>query len=123
MPSNFGGVPFPPYDSSKPTPEEHKSLLSDTDVEDRDHEALPRYKDEEYPGPRERAPSQESLLVHIARNFIFLIIGATFLVPMLRSWYGRMRVANRLVDPSRLLSNGTHEFKRTVLIVSIDGLR
>ena len=48
-----------------------------------------------------------------------------FLVPRptLEDLGAGMSAASRLMDPSKMLSNGTHEFKRTVLIVSIDGLR
>ena len=106
---------------SKPTPEERKGLLSNFDVDDRDNGEPPRYEDEEYAEPRERAPLQKRRILWIAGGLIALILGASFLAPLSRMC--GMGATNRLTDPSRLLSNGTHEFKRTVLIVSIDGLR
>jgi hypothetical protein len=108
---------------SKPTPEERKGLLSHFDVDDRDNGELPHYEDEEYAEPRERTPLQKRRIAWIAGGFIALILGASFLVPTLRMWCSGMGDASRPTDPSKLLSNGTHEFKRTVLIVSIDGLR
>lgn len=108
-------------DSSETIPEERKGLFSNFDSGDCDNGELPHYGDGEY--PRKRNPLHMNMFVEIARDFIFLILGAVFLVPMWRSWCARMGTANHLTDPSRLLSNGTHEFKRTVLIVSIDGLR
>ena len=109
--------------SSKPTPEERKGLLSNFDVEDRDNGEPPRYEDEEYPEPRKHAPLRKKRIACIAGGFITLILGASFLVPLSRAWCCGMGAASRPTDPSKLLSNGTHEFKRTVLIVSIDGLR
>lgn len=109
-------------DSLKTMYEEQKSLLSNFDVKGYDSNEPPDYGDEERPGPREHK-LRRSMVVGIARGFIALVLGTVFLVSMTRSWCGRMGAANRLTDPSRLLSNGTHEFKRTVLIVSIDGLR
>ncbi|KAF9644291.1 Phosphodiest-domain-containing protein [Thelephora ganbajun] len=108
---------------SKPTPEERKGLLSNFEVEDRDNGGPPRYEDEEYVTPRERTPLRKRRVAWIAGGFITLILGASFLVPMSRVWCGGMGAAGGPMDPSKLLSNGTHEFKRTVLIVSIDGLR
>lgn len=104
---------------SGPTPEERKGLLSNFDVEDRDNGEPPRYEDEEYAEPRERTPLRKRRIAWIAGGLITLILGASFLRP-LWSWCG---MGSRPTDPSKLLSNGTHEFKRTILIVSIDGLR
>ena len=115
MSYNPNGTPAP---SSKPTSEERKGLLSNFDVED--DGGPPRYGDEEYLGPRERSPLRKSTVPRIVSGFVALIIGIAFFLPM-SSWCGKM--ASRLMDPSRLLSNGTHDFKHTVLIVSIDGLR
>lgn len=109
--------------SSKHTPEERKGLLSNFDVEDRDSGELPHYEDEEYVSPRRYTPLQKGRIAWIAGGFIALILGATFLVPVSKSWCGGMGATNGMKDPSRLLNNGTHDFKRTVLIVSIDGLR
>lgn len=105
----------------KPTPEERKGLLSNFDVDDRDNGEPPHYEDEEYAEPRERAPLRKRRILGIAGGLIALILGASFLAPLSRMC--GIGAANRLLDPSKLLSNGTHEFKRTVLMVSIDGLR
>ena len=106
------------------TPEEHEGLLSEFDAEDCDNGKQLRYADEECPGFQEHNPSRlKSTIVGIVRNFVILILGTAFLVPVARWWWGGMGDASQWTYPSRLLSNGTHEFKRTVLIVSIDGLR
>lgn len=126
MSYNLDGIPVPPYSQdgpSKSTPEERKGLLSHFDVDDRDNGEPPRYEDEEYAEPRERTPLRKKRVAWIAGSFIALILGGSFLVPVSRAWCGGMGAASRPTDPSKLLSNGTHEFKRTVLIVSIDGLR
>jgi hypothetical protein len=107
----------------KPTSEERKGLLSNFDAEEHDNGEPPRYEDEEYAEPRGRTPLRKRSVAWIAGSFIALILGASFLVPVSRGWCSGMGSASRVTDPSRLLSNGTHDFKRTVLIVSIDGLR
>ena len=109
--------------SLTPTPEEQKGLLSNFDVEDRDNGEPPRYEDEEYAEPRERALLERRRIVRIAGGFVALVLGALFFAPTSGSWCSGMGGARRPTDPSGLLSNGTHEFKRTVLIVSFDGLR
>ena len=109
--------------SSELTSEERRGLLSNLDIEDYDKGELPRYQDEEYVGPRGHAPLRKGRVAWIAGSFIALMLGASFLVPLSRGWDGGMGVTSQLGDPSRLLNNGTHDFKRTVLIVSIDGLR
>ena len=108
---------------SKSIPEERKGLLSNFDIDDGDNGQPPRYEDEEYTEPRGRTPLRKKRIAGIAAGFITLIVGASFLVPLSRTWCGGICAASRPTDPSELLSNGTHEFKRTVLIVSIDGLR
>ena len=126
MSYNLKEIPAPRYSQdgpSKSTPEERKSLLSNFDVEDHGNGEPPRYEDEEYVEPRGRTPLRKRNIAWIAGGFIALILGASFIVPVSRGWCPRMGGAVQLSDPSRLLSNGTHDFKRTVLIVSIDGLR
>ena len=126
MSYDLNGASVPPYarvGPSKPTPEERKGLLSNFDVDDGDNEAPPRYEDEEYAEPRERTPLRKRKIACIAGGFIALILGASFLAPISRTLCRGMGATSRPTDPSKLLSNGTHEFKRTVLIVSIDGLR
>jgi len=109
--------------SLKPTLEERKGLLSNFDAEDRHSDEPPLYEDEEYAKPRERVPLQKRRIARIAGGFISLILGITFLAPMSTMWCGGMGTASRPTDPSKLLSNGTHAFKKTVLIASFDGLR
>jgi len=126
MSYDLNGTTIPPYTKdgpSKPIPEERKGLLSNFEVDDGDNGGPPRYEDEEYAEPRERTPLRKRRIAWIAGGFIALILGASFLVPVSRAWCGGMGATSRPTDPSRLLSNGTHDFKRTVLIVSIDGLR
>ena len=125
MSYNLNGTPVPPYPQSSPSasmPEERKGLLSDFDINLDDCEP-PRYKDGEYAEPRERTPSQKGRIVWTAAGLVALILGVPLLAPTSRTWCGRMGAGSRPTDPSKLLSNGTHEFKRTVLIVSMDGLR
>jgi hypothetical protein len=58
-----------------------------------------------------------------AIGFILLLLGATFGPPLLQTV---ARPPPRPVadfDSQKLRSNGTHLFKKTALIVSIDGLR
>ena len=109
--------------SLEPTLEERKGLLSNFDAENRDNGEPPRYKDEEYVKPRERVPLQKRMIARIAGGFIGLILAVAFLAPIPTIRCGRMGAASRPTDPSKLLSNGTHAFKKTVLIVSFDGLR
>ena len=127
MSSNIGAPPVPPYsqsDSLKPIPIERKGLSSNPDIEARGNSELPpRYKHEGYPWTQGRTSLRRSTVANVARGFIAFILMGTFLVSMPRSWCGRIGFASKLTDTSRLLSNGTHEFKRTVLIVSFDGLR
>ncbi|KAF9783199.1 Phosphodiest-domain-containing protein [Thelephora terrestris] len=108
-----------PNPSLKSTFEERKGLLSNFDVEDDGRP--PRYGDEEYLGFQERAPFHKLIFVRIISVFVALTLGTAFFLPMSRSRCGEM--AGRSMGSSALLSNGTHEFKRTVLIVSVDGLR
>ena len=57
-----------------------------------------------------------------ATGFILLLLGAVFGPPLLRTIQPQTRpVAD--FDSHKLRSNGTHLFKKTALIVSIDGLR
>ena len=120
------GIPVPnplPDGSLKLSVEERKGLLSNFDAEDRDGGELPRYQDEEYAVPRDCVALRKRGISRIAGGFIVLILCFSFLAPTSRMWCGGMGATNRLMDPSRLLNNGTHEFKPTVLIVSLDGLR
>jgi len=114
------------YSQDKPgkhTPEERKGLLSNFSVGDRRGGKPPSYEDEEHAAPRGRTPPQKKGISCITGGLIALILGVSFLSPMSRIWCGGMGSGGQSTGPSGLLSNGTHEFKRTVLIVSLDGLR
>lgn len=69
--------------------------------------------------------SRRQRVVLSAGLFIMLILGATFLPP----FFSCNTTSNKKSHPnaqfvgSELRSNGTHDFKRIVLLVSIDGLR
>ncbi|KAF9646033.1 Phosphodiest-domain-containing protein [Thelephora ganbajun] len=126
MSHSFKGTPVPSYSQygpSKSTLREREGLSSNFDVEGYDNSEPPHYEDEEYTRSRERVSLRKSTIARVARGCVALILGASFLMPISRIWRSRMGATSRLTDPSRLLSNGTHEFRRTVLIVSIDGLR
>ena len=62
-----------------------------------------------------------SKIVKTASAFILLLIFATFARALVRS--PPPSHPNLSFNGGYIRSNGTHEFKRTVLIVSIDGLR
>ena len=125
MAHDLRGTPvsdYLPNSSLEPTLEEREGLLSNFDPENRNDGEPPRYEDEEYAKSRERVPLQNKGIARIAPSLIGLVLGVAFLAPIATMWYGGMGAANRPTDPSTLLSNGTHEFKQTVLIVSFDGL-
>ena len=90
-------------------PEERKGLLSTTDDD---------YDD----GPEDHSdakPWKRKKIVFTAFIFIALLITGVIARALLRT-----RPSPRHPFTGTVLrSNGTHEFKRTVLIVSIDGLR
>ena len=70
----------------------------------------------------ERSGWSRGRLLCAASSFIFLLITGAFA----RAWYARPPPPHNsytIQDAGDLRSNGTHEFRRTVLIVSIDGLR
>ena len=126
MSHNLEEIPIPRFSQDDPlnsTSEERKGLLSNFDIEDNDNGEPPRYEDQEYVGPRGRTPLRKRRVAWIASGLIGVILGAFFLVPLSGSWCRGMGATSGVTDPSRLLSNGTQDFKRTVLIVSIDGLR
>lgn len=71
-------------------------------------------------------------LVVTSLSFIGILLGASLLSPFLGFHYGSTRKSVEHVSEDQrggfahgetLRSNGTHDFKRTVLMVSIDGLR
>ena len=57
-----------------------------------------------------------------AVGMIILMLGAVFGPPLLRGFRSTSRPVVDF-DSQKLRSNGTHYFKKTALIVSIDGLR
>ncbi|KAL1675125.1 alkaline-phosphatase-like protein [Schizophyllum commune] len=70
----------------------------------------------------ERSGWSRGRLLCAASSFIFLLITGAFA----RAWYVRAPPPHNsytIQDAGDLRWNGTHEFRRTVLIVSIDGLR
>ncbi|PVG02267.1 Phosphodiest-domain-containing protein [Serendipita vermifera] len=62
-------------------------------------------------------------MVVLATILIVIILGAVFGRPLLSSSPWSTAKESNLDDPHTLMSNGTHEYKKTVLLVSIDGLR
>ena len=110
----------PPNNSLKATFQERKGLPPSFDAKGRSGE-LPCYADETYQaGPSGCTLLQRNVFAWIASGLIALILGAAFFAQVPRRWCGSIGATSQ---PPRLLSNGTHEFKRTVVIVSIDGLR
>ncbi|KAI0076312.1 Phosphodiest-domain-containing protein [Panus rudis PR-1116 ss-1] len=90
-----------------PSDEERRGLLSGED-----NEGI------EIPEPRWKS---KKTLSGIAAVLILLILGAVFGPPLYSAL--KPRPPHEDFDPRRLRSNGTHYFKKTSLIVSIDGLR
>ncbi|KAI0270021.1 Phosphodiest-domain-containing protein [Gloeopeniophorella convolvens] len=120
MASLFKGL-FP---SRKPDPlpqlsEEHKGLLSGVDTE-----STPEAEKLEPHSPRWRATVTFCILAGLAASAIG-IIGLTFAayVSGCFSSADPDQAKTLHFDGDTLRSNGTHDFKRTVLLVSIDGLR
>ncbi|OCH90922.1 Phosphodiest-domain-containing protein [Obba rivulosa] len=96
------------------TQEERKALLSHDDEEHLLQEELPQ------PNPPSRW--QRSVLKGAGVAFIVLLVGAIFSRPLMRT-LGWTPSPSLDFDECGLRSNGTHDFKKTTLIVSIDGLR
>jgi hypothetical protein len=65
-------------------------------------------------------PWPRSKIVGIAAAFILILIGGAFTRVLLLNPQAPLR---KSVKSDTLASNGTHDFKKTVLMVSIDGLR
>ncbi|KAL0960766.1 hypothetical protein HGRIS_005788 [Hohenbuehelia grisea] len=105
---------YGPKQSSREVEEERKVLLTGTSGDHLDKE---EYDDDSaIPEPQSRRR-----VVLIALGFIFLLLSALFV----RAFFpGKpSRHTNHEFGGHQLRSNGTHDFKRTVLVVSIDGLR
>lgn len=97
--------------------EERKGLLSNSDRED----VLPQYEDHDFTQPEHRSNAQKKGIIAAAAGIITLLLCAAVVRPLSRTlctYYPSSGTSD-----SELLSNGTHDFKRTVLMVSIDGLR
>jgi hypothetical protein len=94
--------------------EEMKGLLAGVDGSD-DHDATPR------PISSESWPSNRMAIITVV-FLVTLIFGGIF---ALSFFYTTPERAHPDLDfqGHAVRSNGTHNFKRTVLIVSIDGLR
>lgn len=96
------------------TDEERKGLLWD------EKDDIPLLDEEVLPSPRQASPARRRC---IAISVIVLLLGAVFTPACYyasSSWKPRP-VAD--FDSQKLRSNGTHWFKKTALIVSIDGLQ
>src|SRR5260370_37153446 len=93
--------------------EERRALLysSNEDIED-DHKRNTK---------SEAWPTKNILITALA--FIVLLILGTFTRTMLCPMPGGWGHSKSTQPGNELFSNGTHDFKQTVLIVSIDGLR
>ncbi|KAJ7130881.1 alkaline-phosphatase-like protein [Mycena filopes] len=114
------------YDRSKPDTEERKGLLSGSDELDGpsgdwkpETDSLDRED--------ERGWSRKKIVCTGVTLIVLLITGAfartVFLGPPARTAATTEPHPNLLFHGDGVRSNGTHDFKRTVLIVSIDGLR
>ncbi|KAF5382470.1 hypothetical protein D9615_002739 [Tricholomella constricta] len=108
-PSRFHGKSRPPSTKPHDIVEEEEGLLSGVSVEGKESNDT-------------RRSWSRGRIVGTAVFFIGLLISGAFVRTLLRgpvvpSEYSLWHKGGEL------LSNGTHEFKRTVLIVSIDGLR
>ncbi|CAA7262984.1 unnamed protein product [Cyclocybe aegerita] len=111
-PSTSNMPPKQPAHNPKDTEaEERKRLLADRDGYDSDDFDQPESK-------QERWSSRKIAIT--ASALIGLLITGTFARTMLFGTPGRRHDSD---DPTVLYSNGTEGFKRTVVIVSIDGLR
>lgn len=98
------------YDTIDPVDEERKGLLSGVDESDSDVDSSPH------------KPWSRKKVAGTALFLIGLIIGGSFARSFLLMSPRRTH-PNLHFDGDVLRSNGTHDFRRTVLIVSIDGLR
>nr|GAT49279.1 type I phosphodiesterase nucleotide pyrophosphatase [Mycena chlorophos] len=114
--------------SKLPDKEERKGLLSNTEdafnpVND-DWKADPEFDDDD---SESQSGSSRKRIVFAAVALILLILtgvtARTFLLSSRKNHPPDGTHPNLLFNGAGLRSNGTHDFKRTVLIVSIDGLR
>ncbi|KAI0647781.1 Phosphodiest-domain-containing protein [Trametes meyenii] len=119
--SKLGGAALSPPRRSlhADVDEELKALISPEDRRFDDDKPYRPY-DEEDPSDAETqtAPRSRRRLTWIVLFFSLLLITAAIPVRRLLGWRSRDGTLQ-----NALYSNGTHEFKKSVLIVSIDGLR
>lgn len=98
-----------------PDEEERKGLL--TAHPDTPNKEARDYYDLEDQTPRSLSRKQ---IIWIATGFIALLVSGTFVRTLL---IPPPPHPNQTFVGEKLRSNGTHDFKRTVVLVSIDGLR
>jgi len=110
--SRFNGKTKPPSNKSQNIVEEEEGLLSGVPVDGLKEEIDTDTRDQWSRGK----------IIGTAAVFIALLISGAFVRTLLR---GPVVPSNHSLwhNGDELLTNGTHKFKRTVLIVSIDGLR
>ncbi|KAG5644767.1 hypothetical protein DXG03_007675 [Asterophora parasitica] len=104
----------PPSSKPRSIVEEERGLLSGVPVNGKDD--LDGIETRDLQWSRKK-------LIGTAAFFIALLISGAFFRTLLRGPIVPSEYSLWHSSGSELLSNGTHEFKRTVLIVSIDGLR
>jgi len=97
--------------------EERKGLLS-RDDDPYDHDSSE--EDDIQQQPRSWSRTR---IASVAIALIGLLVAGTFARTVLFAKSSRPPAHHNSYSETALRSNGTHEFKRTVLIVSIDGLR
>lgn len=122
MASKAGPSTVGPSDTSGPSYKNTKNTkLPDDDAERQGllsgEPVSPDALDDEPTQPRSRRT-----VAFAAGGIILLLLGAAFGPAFLRM-VDKPKESKPPVTGGDLHSNGTHEFKRTVLIVSIDGLR
>jgi hypothetical protein len=102
-------------DSDIPMDEEREGLLSHSEQED----GLPQYEDLEHiENPTLKLRTFKRRIALFAVGLVVALVGGYTLSPTII----KMCSSSSMNLPV-LFSNGTHDFQRTVLLVSIDGLR
>ncbi|KAJ3731207.1 Phosphodiest-domain-containing protein [Lentinula guzmanii] len=104
--------------SSRSSYEEREGLLTASDEYDSFDDPFGKDLKAE---PDDEAGWSRSKIVNTATGFILLLIFGAFARVLLRS--PRQTHPNLSFNGDYIRSNGTHDFRRTALIVSIDGLR
>ena len=114
MASSNKAVPGPKVTLSNDIELDERHGLLDHSVEDMEDDYRRNTKSESW-------PTKNILITALA--FIALLILGIFTRTMLCVMPDRWGHSKSTQSGSGLFSNGTHDFKQTVLIVSIDGLR